>query len=69
METRREHVPMHELLRQDHFTPEELAELLSMDINLVREEAFAHRLKATIMHGDIVRISRDDVLRWLGERG
>ena len=47
-----------ELLRQDRYTPEELADLLEMDVNLIREAAFGHRLDAQIIDHDIISISR-----------
>jgi hypothetical protein len=53
---------------QDHFTPEELATLLEMDVNLIREAAFNGRLKAEIVDHTIIRISRADALRWLDAR-
>lgn len=58
-----------ELLTQDTYTPEELATLLEMDVNLIRQAAYNGRLKATIVDHNIVGISRVDALRWLDERG
>jgi hypothetical protein len=57
-----------ELLAQDRYTPEELATLLEMDVNLIREAAFEGRLRAEIVGGHIVSISREDALRWLTAR-
>ena len=57
------------LLRQDHYTPEELADLLEMDVNLIREAAFDHRLDAQIVDHDIISISRAAALQWLNDRG
>jgi hypothetical protein len=57
-----------ELLLQDRYTPEELATLLEMDVNLIREAAFEGRLRAEIVDHDIVSISREDALRWLSAR-
>jgi hypothetical protein len=57
-----------ELLRQEAYTPEELATLLEMDVNLVRWAAFSGRLKAAIADHDILFISRADALRWLEDR-
>jgi hypothetical protein len=70
METRdRANRSTEELLRQDRYTPEELADLLEMDVNLIREAAFDHRLEAVIIDGDIVSISRAAALKWLNDRG
>ncbi|HKG25977.1 MAG TPA: hypothetical protein VKB09_10040 [Thermomicrobiales bacterium] len=57
-----------ELLRQDCYTPEELATLLEMDVNLIREDAYTGRLRAAIVDHHILSISREDALRWLDER-
>lgn len=57
-----------ELIMQDSYTPEELATLLEMDVNLIREAAYHGRLKAEIINHDIISISRADALRWLDER-
>lgn len=58
-----------DLLRQDHYTPEELADLLGMDVNLIREAAFGHQLDARIIDHDIISITREAALRWLNDRG
>jgi hypothetical protein len=58
-----------ELLRQDHYTPEEHADLLGMDLNLIREAAYDHRLDAQIINHDIISISREAAIRWLNDRG
>jgi excisionase family DNA binding protein len=58
-----------ELLDHETYRPEELAELLSMDLEVIRQAVFAHLLPATMVGHDIVAIRRSDVLRWLEERG
>lgn len=69
METRR---PAEEsasdLLHHDRYTPEELARLLDMDVNLIRQAAFAGDLRAEIVGHNIHSIRRDDVLSWLAAR-
>jgi hypothetical protein len=57
-----------EILTQDRYTPEELATLLEMDVNLIRQAAYNGRLKANIVDHHILTISRADALRWLDER-
>jgi hypothetical protein len=64
---RPQHSPA-ELMQQDHFTPEELATLLEVDVNLIREAAYEGRLKAQIVDHHIISISRADALTWLNER-
>jgi hypothetical protein len=40
-----------------------------MDINLIRDAAFDHRLEARIIDHDIISISREAAIRWLNDRG
>ena len=63
---RRPHHSLHELLLQDRYTPEEVAELLEIGLETVRHAAFAGELRAQIAGHDIISIRRDDVLAWLG---
>jgi nucleotide-binding universal stress UspA family protein len=59
---------MAELLSRDEYRPEELAELLNMDVAVVRQAALTGRLNARIADHHIISIARADVLRWLAER-
>ena len=63
---RRTHHSMYELLQQDHYTPEEVAELLGIGLDVVRHAAFTGELRAQLAGHDIISIHRDDVLTWLG---
>ncbi len=63
---RRLHHTQYELLQQDRFTPEEVAEVLGIGIDVVRHAAFTGKLRAQIIAHDIVSVRRDDVLAWLG---
>jgi hypothetical protein len=65
---RRPHHSIYELLQQDHYTPEEVAELLGIGVNVVRHAAFAGTLRAKIEGHDIISLQRDDVLAWLQTR-
>jgi nucleotide-binding universal stress UspA family protein len=62
----KEHIA--DLLRQDQYRPEELAELLNMDVAVVRQAALAGQLHATIVDHHVLSIARADALRWLEER-
>jgi hypothetical protein len=55
-------------MEQTSYTPEELATLLEVDVNLIREAAYNGRLKAEIVDHNIISISRADALRWLDAR-
>lgn len=63
-----EHESADELLRQSHYTPEELAQLLDMRVEFIREEALQHRLRAIIVDHQVVSILRHDVLVWLDKQ-
>lgn len=57
-----------ELLRQDAYTPQELADLLEMSLYAVRSAVWNDKLKATVVGHDIVSVRREDVLQWLERR-
>ena len=59
------HQAPYELLQQDRYTPEEVAEVLWVSINVVRHAVFTGELPAQIIEHDITSIQRDDVLAWL----
>ena len=67
MERRTRH-SIHELLLQDRYTPEEVAELLGIGLDVIRHAAFAGTLRADIEGHDIISLQRDDVLAWLQTR-
>ena len=57
-----------ELLHMETYRPEELADLLAMDLEVIRHAVFGGALPATVVGHDIVAIRREDVVRWLDER-
>ena len=65
---RRTHHSIYELLQQDRYTPEEVAELLGIGLDVIRHAAFAGTLRAEIEGHDIISLQRDDVLAWLRTR-
>lgn len=60
---------MYDLLHQEHYTPDELAVLLDMSSSSIYHDAREGRLRASIVDHHVVDIRRDDVLRWLQDRG
>ena len=62
---RRSHHSLQELLLQDRYTPEEVAELLEIGLDVVRHAAFSGELRAEIAEHDIISIRREDVLAWV----
>jgi len=69
MMERRPHHSLHELLLQDQYTPEEVAELLEIGLDVVRHAAFSGELRARIAEHHILSIRRDDVLAWVAASG
>lgn len=56
------------LLRSDHYTPRELAELLDIPVSEIETDAFAGRLQAEIIDHNIISISRSAAITWLNDR-
>jgi excisionase family DNA binding protein len=59
---------MYELLQQERYTPDEVAELLGIGVHIIQHAAFSAELRAQIVGHDIISIRRDDVLAWLEAR-
>ena len=57
-----------ELLGQDSYTPEELATLMDVNVNVIRNACYEGRLKAEIVNHDIISIKRSDALEWMSSR-
>ena len=57
-----------ELMQHDSYTPEEAAYLLGMDVEVIRQAAHRHTLKASFVGRDIVSIDRGDLVHWLETR-
>jgi excisionase family DNA binding protein len=71
MSTRREQEVLESsdvILHKDHYSPEELAELLSMTVDHIRGAVHNGRLHASISDHRILSIRREDVLAWLASR-
>ena len=54
-----------DLLHQDSYSPQEAAEVLNLSERLILKAAFGGELKAEIVNGDVVDITRADLVRWL----
>jgi excisionase family DNA binding protein len=54
-----------DLLHQERYTPREAAEVLNLSERVILSAAFGGELKAAIFNGDVVDISRTDLVRWL----
>lgn len=53
------------LLRHDLYHPEDLADLLDMDVELLRRAVFTGDLRAIVIDHRIISIRREDILDWL----
>lgn len=58
----------HSLLEKNIYHPEELAELLGMDIDVIYQAAHRGNLKALKIGHDIISFTRADVVVWLTNR-
>lgn len=56
-----------QLLHQESYTAQELADLLDRPVELVTDAVFDGRLKAVVADGKIVEIARQAVLDWLSQ--
>ena len=54
-----------ELLQQDRYTPEKVAEVLWLGLDVVRHATLTGELRAQIVEHHIIRLQGDDVLTWL----
>lgn len=65
---RQTHHTLAELMTQDDYQPEEVAELLGIDVDVVRHAVFSGELPADVLEHTILNIRREDVLRWFDSR-
>lgn len=59
------HGDLYELLHQEKYTPEEAAHVLNMRLRTILAAAFGGDLKAEIISGDVISITRTDLVAWL----
>jgi hypothetical protein len=57
-----------ELLQHDHYTPQDLAELLNMDAWAIRRAARTGELPAFIVDHQVLCIRREDAVHWIARR-
>ncbi|HYH11163.1 MAG TPA: hypothetical protein VD789_02320 [Thermomicrobiales bacterium] len=68
MVTPAERNTLFELLHRDHYSPDELARLLGMDLHLILHDAQWGRLRAYIVDHHVLDIRREDAIAWLQAR-
>jgi excisionase family DNA binding protein len=56
---------LEEILRKDHYTPEELSILLGVNKHAIEAAAHSGELRATLLEHHIISIRREDVVRWI----
>ncbi len=59
---------MLELLHQEQYTPEEVAYVFGMDIDIILQAAHRHELPAVFIGHDVATIKRSDLLHWMEQR-
>jgi len=59
---------MLELLHQEQFTPQEVAYVFGMDIDIILQAAHRHDLPAIFIGHDVATIKRSDLLKWMERR-
>lgn len=63
-----QHISTLEALQREHFTPEELADLLGVSPDVIREAVRRHELRGYTVDHRIVDITRTEALKWLNDR-
>lgn len=54
-----------DLLHQEEYTPQDAARVLNLRENLILSSAYGGDLKATIINGDVISVTRTDLVAWL----
>ena len=57
-----------DLLHMEVYTPKQAAEVLNLSERLILSAAYGGDLKATIIKGDVIEMTRTDLVAWLQER-
>jgi excisionase family DNA binding protein len=55
-------------LQHDHYTPDELSDLLGINKHTIEQAAHSGELRATLLDHHIINIPREDVVRGLAGR-
>lgn len=56
------------LLKQDTYSPEQVASIVDMPLRSIHSAVFRGHLKAKVVNHDIVSIERKDLIDWLRNR-
>ena len=54
-----------DLLHQDVYTPQQAAEVLNINERNILKAAYGGELNAVIVNGDVVEITRTDLVAWV----
>jgi hypothetical protein len=55
---------MYDLLHHDHYTPQQLADLLEIGVHVIHHAAFTGALRAQIVGHEVISIRREDAVTW-----
>lgn len=54
-----------DLLHQEVYTPQEAAEVLNISERIILKDAYGGDLKATIINGDVISVTRTNLVEWV----
>ncbi len=54
-----------ELLHQEVYSPQEAAEVLNISERIILKDAYGGDLKATIINGDVISVTRTNLVEWV----
>ena len=57
-----------DLLHMEVYTPQEAAEVLNISDRMILKAAYGGDLKAVIINGDVVEVTRTDLVDWVKRR-
>lgn len=57
-----------DLLHKEVYTPQEAAEVLNISDRMILKAAYGGDLKAVIINGDVVEVTRTDLVDWVKRR-
>jgi hypothetical protein len=63
-----DHIAVLESLTREHFSPDELADLLGIGVEVIRKAVRQGDLKAFIVEHRIIDIKRSEAIKWLQAR-
>lgn len=60
--------PIEQIIMKERYTPDELAQVTGLDVDLINVEIHKGLLRARVVEHDIIDIARMDAITWLRRR-